>query len=55
MLFPAEYFPATGAGTLPEPPHTRSYAVFTEIATRMGLCYFAAVVILAGVMQVVAG
>ncbi len=54
MHVSAEYSPATGDGTLPE-PHTRSYAVFTEIATRMGLCYFAAVVILAGVMQVVAG
>lgn len=29
--------------------------MFTEIATRMGLCYFGAVVILAGVMQLVAG
>jgi hypothetical protein len=28
--------------------------MFTSIATRVGLCYVAAIVILAGVMQVVA-
>ena len=55
MLGSAEYSPATGTGNPPQPPHTRSNAVFTEIATRMGLSYFAAIVVLAGVMQVVAG
>ena len=54
MARPNTSRPETGAPFVAARQQPKEYAMFTDLATRLGVCYVGAILILTGVMQIAA-